>query len=725
MKKLMTLAITAVVAFPFLAFGQTEGYYDRSFTRLSYVKGDVYIQRAQDLGYEQGEVNLVVVEGDKLGTREGRAEIQLGRGNILRLDRETQIDIAGLPGRDGDPTKIHLLNGSVFFRVRDVDQEKNLQLHTPDASFYILEAGLFRVDVQGNHQTVFSVLSGQAEAAGEDGSVLVQSGEMITAANGRWNGGPTGLLARRDDFDSWNESRDGLYARQLSRTYLPASYAEYDYELSDYGRWSYESEYGYVWVPTVYDAGWRPYYNGRWVWYPIIGWTWISYEPWGWCTSHYGRWGWRFGLGWYWIPMNYWSWGPAWVHWYSYYDYVGWCPLSYWGYPAVICNNRFHGRHNDGWDDRGDYRDYSRSLTVVRRDQLQYRGISRVALNERSGADLGRISLRAAQPDLRPSLDRNPDISRRAQEVLNRGALRNVGPGFSPSIERPSPSERQDFRAPEIRKSESGGFSRGGGVVTREYETSRVPYTSGRVAEREPQGTLRPMSERLIRPQIGERSADGSERNVTGGIKRETMKEYPTRSSSSDRNSSPVIRSSSSLGSLAKRSFSSPPRNELSSSRFDGFPSRSSTSGSTSSRVIRSYSSSGNIPSRFYSTPSRSSSYSSSRLNNAPSRSYSSSSRDSYSSGRSFSGSSLSRSYSAPSRSSSFSGRSHSSSSRSYSSPSRSSSGSRSYSSPSRSSSSSSRSSSSSSRSSSSSSSSRSSSHSSSGSKSSGSIHRR
>ena len=55
MKKLITLAITAVAAFPFLAFGQSEGYYDRSFTRLSYVKGDVYIQRAQDLGYELGE----------------------------------------------------------------------------------------------------------------------------------------------------------------------------------------------------------------------------------------------------------------------------------------------------------------------------------------------------------------------------------------------------------------------------------------------------------------------------------------------------------------------------------------------------------------------------------------------------------------------------------------------------------------------------------------------
>ncbi len=69
---------------------------------------------------------------------------------------------------------------------------------------------------------------------------------MITAAEGRWSGGPSGLFARRDDFESWNESRDALYARRLSRTYLPADYADYDYELADYGRWCYEADYGYV-----------------------------------------------------------------------------------------------------------------------------------------------------------------------------------------------------------------------------------------------------------------------------------------------------------------------------------------------------------------------------------------------------------------------------------------------------------------------------------------------
>ena len=57
-----------------MASEDTE-YYSYSYARLSYVNGDVFIQRAGDNGFEEGDVNLPVVKGDKIGTREGRAEI--------------------------------------------------------------------------------------------------------------------------------------------------------------------------------------------------------------------------------------------------------------------------------------------------------------------------------------------------------------------------------------------------------------------------------------------------------------------------------------------------------------------------------------------------------------------------------------------------------------------------------------------------------------------------
>ncbi|MHB8055151.1 MAG: DUF6600 domain-containing protein [Candidatus Aminicenantales bacterium] len=757
MKRIMTLAIAAAVLFPFLAFGQSEEYYDRSYTRLSYVQGDVYIQRAQDLGYEQGEVNLVVVAGDKIGTRDGRAEIQLGRGNVLRLDRDTQIDLAGLPGRDGDPTKIHLLGGSVFFRVRSADREKDLQIHTPDASFYVLEPGLFRVDVRDNRQTDFTALSGRAEAAGGEGSVEVASGETVTAADGLLNGESSGLSARGDDFTSWNESRDGLYARQLEKSYLPSDYAEYENELADNGDWSYEPDYGNVWVPRVYDSGWRPYYNGRWTWYPIIGWTWISYEPWGWCTSHFGRWGWRFGLGWYWIPTHRWGWGPAWVSWYNDYDYIGWSPLSYWNYPCWIYNNRFYGHGHDSW--HGDFRDYARSMTVVHRNQLQDRRLSRVALDGKSGIKLDRMSLRSQQPDLRPSLGRDSNLDERARRTLDRGSLRGIGRSFGSQsgrllssdpkarnlnkksesgnlsrggviLERGDEKTRGSLNPSEgvkkdIKKSDSGSLSRGGVILERGNEKTRGSLSS---SEGEKKSAPRRILERAIRPQTDSRTDGKLSRDSQRSLDRGAIKVFPspskgnlagaaTKKLSSTREIRPTQKNPTTT---SKSDRGTTPRSD----------SRISLPTSRSASTIRTYSS--RLTSGLSRLPSSSRSSSSSyRTWGAPSedrtrfesRSYGTSSRTYSSPSRSYSSSrpSLSpRSYGSSSRS--YSSPSRSSSSRSYSSPSRSSSSSsRSVGSSSRSSSGSSRSSSSPSRSSSSSSSSRSSG----GSRSSGSVHRK
>ena len=454
MRKIILIATALVVVFPFLAFSQSESYYSGSYTRLSYVNGDVYIQRAQDLGYEKGEVNLVVITGDKLGTREGRAEIQLGRRNYLRLDHDTLVDMVNLPSRDGDLTKLHLISGSIYVRVNNLDREKNFEIHTPDASFYLMEEGLYRIDVLENKETEFRVYSGSAEAAAEEGSVLVRNGEQVTAASGRLSSSPGPLYSRGDDFSDWNSGRDAIYARRLTKTYLPEEYNDYEYELSSYGRWTYEAPYGNVWVPTNSYYDWRPYYDGRWVWYPIIGWTWVSYEPWGWCTYHYGRWGWRFGLGWYWIPHQHWGWGPAWVHWYHGYDHYGWCALSYYDRPAVFINNRFYDRY-----DRNDFPANSRSLVVVHRNQLQSPRLRQAALSQTAVERLGRIQLQASQPNIRPVLGRDNAVNSGAMKTFSRENLRDVGKGFVSGQRQLNSQEIRPSIQREVRGSGATGAS--------------------------------------------------------------------------------------------------------------------------------------------------------------------------------------------------------------------------------------------------------------------------
>jgi len=625
-----------LVLAPLFAAAETDDYSDYSFARLNYVKGEVSVQRASDLGAEKAEVNLPLVEGDKLLTMDGQAEVQFGRRNYLRIDSFTQVEFAALPSEVVGRIKVHLLEGRAYLRVGSPGEEKSVEVHSPDASFYILEEGLYRFEVDAENGTEIFVHEGSAEAAGEGGSVVVKAMEKLAAARGELLSDPESFYARSDGFDRWNESRDDLFGRRNTSAYLPSDISEYEEELGDNGRWAYEQPYGNVWVPYVNRVDWRPYYYGRWSWYPIIGWTWISSEPWGWCTSHYGRWQWRDRLGWYWIPRSHW--GPAWVHWYSDRDYVGWCPLSYYDRPGVIVDNHFYGRTRDPY-----YPINSRALTMVHRGQLQSPAISRHALAASQFNALGRINLRAEQPAIRPVIDSSAPRSPGSERTLGGSGSRAIRSyGTNSSLANRGALSGQSLRSPSSGSS-SGVSSRG----LRSDSTLRTYPSSSSY------GRIRNT------PSSTPRSIYGTGTSIRSGEASGAGKGYPSRILKDEMRQSTVREYSSS------RSYASTyPSSKSSSSSIRSYPSR--TSGSISSPSFgRSYSS----PSRSYSYggsysgPSRSSSYGSTY--SAPSRS---SSSGSYSSGRSCSSPSTSSSSSRISSSSRGSSPSHSSGSRSSSS---------------------------------------------------------
>ncbi len=666
-RMLGTIIAVLVALAPLAAFAQSDEDDDRSYARLSFVKGVATVDRGEELGTESAEVNLPVAVGDRLVTTDGQAEVQFGRSNFLRLGVSSEAEFAALPARNGDPVKLHLRAGQAYLRVTTLDAEKGIEVHTPDASFYILEAGLYRFDVGGGEATEIIVHEGSAEAAGEAGSVVVRANERLVAANGEFRSDPESFRAAMDGFDRWNETRDGLLDRRSGSSYMPSAISDYGNELDDNGRWVNETSYGNVWVPYVHDADWRPYMYGRWVWYPIIGWTWVSSEPWGWATYHYGRWQWRFGLGWYWIPTTHW--GPAWVHWYHGRDHYGWCPLSYYNRPGVILNGRYHDR----WYGN-DYPWNSRALTVVRRDRLQSPAISRHALRSSELGALGRISLRAEQPNVRPSVGRAnlgspssvrsiPAAGSRAtlaeRGALSKGTLRSPASGSVSGItsrSRTWTSTGRSASTGSLSGSISGTVSRlrtfpsrsGGAAASgTERSSSFGRIRSNSVVER-PSGLSARGSSRVTGatvPRSTVRSYSGSGKPSSGGV----TKDYP----STIRNrtaSTSSLRSYGGVREYAPASKVKPSGSYGRSSDTRGYSTpRSSTrsySYSAPSYSGRSYSSSGSSYSRGAITPRYS----------APSRSYSA---PSYS-GRSYSSGSLSRSSGSSSRSSS---------SRSYSAP--------------------------------------------------------
>jgi hypothetical protein len=221
------------------------------------------------------------------------------------------------------------------------------QIDTPAASINTYGPGEYRISVSGpdGGQTELAVVRGAASLATEGGSTPLRAGERSVASIGALPFSPQYFnSARFDAFDRWAARRRDERLSATSAQYLPSDLRMYGGALDRDGAWEHDSQYGYVWYPSV-GADWRPYYDGYWSSLPAYGWTWVGFGAWTWPTHHYGRWG-HVRNRWFWIPERHWA--PAWVSWGGAPGYVSWCPLDYYNRPVFSFS--VSTRHDwNGW----------------------------------------------------------------------------------------------------------------------------------------------------------------------------------------------------------------------------------------------------------------------------------------------------------------------------------------------------------------------------------------
>ena len=104
-----------------------------------------------------------------------------------------------------------------------------------------------------------------------------------------------------DEWDRWNYARADSLLAPAQSSYAVSSDIYGGGDLDRYGDWRSVPTYGRVWVPSSVPVGWAPYTNGRWLWDPLYGYSWVDYAPWGWAPFHYGRW----------VYNGYWGWAPG------------------------------------------------------------------------------------------------------------------------------------------------------------------------------------------------------------------------------------------------------------------------------------------------------------------------------------------------------------------------------------------------------------------------------
>ena len=387
-------------------------YYDNAkVVRIKNVDGEGFVQRSYEEGNEQATANLPLFEKDTVNTTAGRLGIYLGRLNYLRLDAESVVVLEKIPQLRRTDLSARVEKGNIYLDIESLDNEKGIEIQTPDCGIFILDKGLYRVNVSENSQTEVFVIEGIAEVTGQESSRNVRENQKIIMSGGEISEKPYYFTAsEKDDFDSWNEAqnREQSYARYGTSRYLQSGYEDTEYEMSRSGRWSYMSEFNsYAWIPYNTYSDWMPYSNGRWIWNPYYGYTWDSYDNCGWFTHHYGRWNWSNSFGWNWLPGYHWS--PAWVSWFGNDSYYGWSPLSWWNRPIVIVNNR--------WDRNYDYRHgiplHSRSTIIIRKNELSAANMQRVALSRNTlGQNASRtIAYRGSAPSDRPAFARSSMIN--------------------------------------------------------------------------------------------------------------------------------------------------------------------------------------------------------------------------------------------------------------------------------------------------------------------------
>ncbi|MCX6539920.1 MAG: FecR domain-containing protein [Acidobacteria bacterium] len=571
---------------------------------LSLVEGQVFLDRE---GRSESAVeNVPLLDGDRIRTERGRAEIMLGDGSLLHLDQGTTADVLA-----GD--LIRLLQGRINIVVigaRDPSRAVRYQVDAPAASAQSNGPGEYRVTVNnstGGRNTELAVVRGDATFGNDAGSVDVRAGERSVARDGEAPSRPQYFnSARWDEFDRWSAARRDAQIGTTSARYLPQDLEPYSGTFDRYGTWRNEASNGYVWFPTV-SADWRPYSVGYWRQYDQWDSFWIAGDPWGWPTHHYGRWGFSVGLGWYWMPAR--SWAASFVYWAFGGDYVSWCPLGWNDYP-VFGNWGVRGVYvglHDGWH----------GWTVIPRRHFGSAVFaSHVAIDGRRIDSRTRSAFVASRrsPVVGHAVPRGQGITAtsRTGAVPRSSDARGVGvPGRGDRIQQRSAAsetprammrgqtertQQAEARSPRAastpvrydRRTVPGAPAGGGpdnGVSATERQAQRSGWSSGRRSDPTAEsGNAGGMGRRSLPEATPRVSTSQSPRAEPRPSPRE--RSWGTSSAGADerRSSRPTGRSAPDIGSRAERSSTATPRRGFSSDSGSSSPSSRYNSGSATQR---------------------------------------------------------------------------------------------------------------------------------------------
>ncbi len=259
--------------------------------------GGVSFNGAGSGGWAAAQPNYPVSAGDSLYTQPGAQAAIAVDASTMTLAENTELQVTGLTDDNLGATEAE---GEVFLAINGLRPGTSYKIATPRGTVTIGQDGAY--DIQAGDQTaptVVSVFAGAAIVAGQGAVLQLAAGQAAYLAGGDQTTASLGQ-AQPDGF------AQGLLAQSAAPPppYAPPAVSEMTgaYQLTQYGDWQQDSDYGAVWYPNV-GPDWAPYREGHWANIEPWGWTWVDSAPWGFAPFHYGRWIDNRGR-WGWIPAD-------------------------------------------------------------------------------------------------------------------------------------------------------------------------------------------------------------------------------------------------------------------------------------------------------------------------------------------------------------------------------------------------------------------------------------
>jgi len=227
---------------------------------INYVEGQASLA-GRVLG-ENSAGSARLLAGQALSTQDGRVEVLLTPGVMLRIGKNSAVDMIS---PDLANTVLLLDKGRALVEVDDIHPENNIRVNVNGASTQLLKIGLYDIDADHGQIRVFD---GKAKVQFNGRQIELKGGRELTLNASAIKARKFDAKAHQDDFYRW---------ASLRSSYLAEANLDAAKKYAGGGGWS----------PGVWaDAGW--YWAPGFDAYTFIPGDGIFYSPFGW--GYYSPW---------------------------------------------------------------------------------------------------------------------------------------------------------------------------------------------------------------------------------------------------------------------------------------------------------------------------------------------------------------------------------------------------------------------------------------------------